>query len=957
MAEIAKLEEFVAWSKKHISGDEKGEAQIFLDRLFQAFGQAGLLDVGGKPEFRIKKAVEDGHGTSFADFVWKPIVLIEMKKRGEDLKRHYQQAFNYWVRLCPDRPQFVVLCNFDSFFIYDFTKQVDDPVDIVLLKDLPKNYNALNFISPGNPKPRFNFDRESVTREAADILADIYRRIIDEKRSRKIEPQHAQRFILQTLVCLFSEDIGLLPKHFFTSIIEDSSPEETFDALGSLFRAMNNKNGNPGGKYKDVAYFNGGLFSKSAEIELEYIELSQLRKATKYDWSKVSPEIFGTLFQDSLDKDQRHALGAHFTSAFDIMKIIKPTISTPWHEAISKAETKKDLKLLLKKLESYTILDPACGSGNFLYTAFRELKRIENLISLKLFKLFPEEKPKEHEKIPSYVKSSNFYGIDILPFAVELAKITMMLGKKLAIDEFHYNQEALPLDNLDKNFVASDALLDANGNIVHWPKTDVIIGNPPYLGAKRIKVERGSTYVEQLRKKYKEIPGMADYCVYWFKKANDTLPVCTADNIFSGRAGLVGTQNIRSNKSREAGLDEISNTGTIIDAVDTQKWSGDAKVHVSIVNWVKSKDPLVVPAKRFLWRKSEKKSGNGETELTLLECDFISSSLSEEVSLKGVHELPCNLEPKISFNGQMVGHERFLLSEEERKEIINSDPKSKAVIFKYLNGSDLLTKETTNSYVIDFGSLTKEEASHYKGAFQWVKKYVLPDRERKAEESKNSKGEQRPHHKAFLKRWWQLSFPRPELISIITSQTRYLAISLVSQRPIFVFVSKHVRPSNLLQAFCLDDDYSFGVLSSLVHWTWFKERSSKLGTTYRFGESIWNTFPWPQKVSENDVKDVAKISRRIQEFRHSYLKDGSGGLRRLYQSLETPGQSDLKDLHNELDESIMALYKIKDKDSVLETLINLNEKIYHDLSKGISCLAPGCPHKKLDNLVSPYSFS
>jgi hypothetical protein len=957
MAQIAKLEEFVSWFKKHITGDEKGEAQIFLDRLFQAFGQPGLLEVGGKPEFRIKKSSEDGQGTSFADYVWKPIVLIEMKKRGEDLKRHYQQAFSYWVRLCPNRPQFVVLCNFDSFFIYDFTKQVDDPVDIVLLSDLPKHYIALNFLSPGSPAPRFNFDRESVTREAADILADIYRRIINKKRSRVIDPVHAQRFILQTLVCLFSEDIGLLPKHFFTGIIEDSSPEETFDALGSLFRALNNKSGNLGGKYKDVAYFNGGLFAKSAEIELEYIELAQLRKATKYDWSKVSPEIFGTLFQDSLDKDQRHALGAHFTSAFDIMKIITPTISRPWNEALARTESKNDLKALLKRLKTFTVLDPACGSGNFLYTAFRELKRIENLISLKLFNLYPEEKPKENEKIPSFVMSSNFFGIDILPFAVELAKITMMLGKKLAIDEFHYNQDALPLDNLDKNFIASDALLDSNGNIVHWPKTDVIIGNPPYLGAKRLKVERGSAYVELLRKKYKDIPGMADYCVYWFKKANDNLPLCSKENIFSGRAGLVGTQNIRSNKSREAGLDNISNTGTIVDAVETQKWSGDAKVHVSIVNWIKSKDPKVLPTKRFLWHKINQKDGDGDSGMSLLECDFISSSLSEEVSLKGVHELSCNLEPKVSFNGQMIGHAKFQLSSQERTHLINTDPSSKAVIFKYLNGSDLLTQETTDSYVIDFGTLSKEEASHYKGAFNWVKTHVLPDRERKADESKNSKGKQRPHHKGFLKRWWQLSFPMPELISLISKQNRYLAISLVTQRPIFAFVSKEVRPSNLLQVFCLEDDYSFGILSSIVHWEWFKERSSKLGTTYRFGESIWNTFPWPQKVSEEDVLKISEISKKIQELRSTYLKRNNGGLRRLYQSLETPGKSDLKDLHTELDSLVIDLYKIKSEDRILETIISLNEKVYQDLSKGNSCIAPGCPYKDLKAIISPYAFA
>src|SRR5581483_150255 len=130
------LKEFVAWHEKHITGDEKGQAQIFLDRLFKAFGHDGVLDAGGKTEFRIRKAQEDGGGTAFADLVWKPVVLVEMKRRGTDLSRHYRQAFDYWIRLVPNRPRYVVLCNFDAFHIYDFETQMDSPVDELLIADL-----------------------------------------------------------------------------------------------------------------------------------------------------------------------------------------------------------------------------------------------------------------------------------------------------------------------------------------------------------------------------------------------------------------------------------------------------------------------------------------------------------------------------------------------------------------------------------------------------------------------------------------------------------------------------------------------------------------------------------------------------------------------------------------------------------------------------------------------------
>lgn len=165
------LEEFVAWAAANVTGDEKGQAQIFLDRLFRAFGREGSLDVGGTPEFRIRKGKEAGGGVAFADYVWKPVVLIEMKKRGTDLGRHYRQAFEYWLRLVPGRPRYVVLCNFDEFWIYDFENQLDEPVDKVALAELPERYGPLAFLYKTNEKPVFGNDHFEVTLTRTGIPA------------------------------------------------------------------------------------------------------------------------------------------------------------------------------------------------------------------------------------------------------------------------------------------------------------------------------------------------------------------------------------------------------------------------------------------------------------------------------------------------------------------------------------------------------------------------------------------------------------------------------------------------------------------------------------------------------------------------------------------------------------------------------------------------------------------
>ena len=287
-----RLNEFTHWVAQHIRGDEKGEAQIFLDRLFQAFGQPGVLEVGGQTEFRVRKSQEDGGGTAFADYVWKPVVLIEMKKRGEKLGRHFRQAFDYWIRLAPNRPKYVVLCNFDEFWVYDFdSAQIDTPLDIVRLADLPERFGPLAFLFPTNEKPVSGNDHEAVTREAADRLAACFNHLI----ARGIERPLAQRFILQMLVSMFAEDIGLLDKYFVTQLLDECHcPADSYDLLGGLFVEMNTPGKTPGGRYKGVNYFNGGLFAEPARIELDYDELQLLRAK---DWTKVRPEIFGRLFE------------------------------------------------------------------------------------------------------------------------------------------------------------------------------------------------------------------------------------------------------------------------------------------------------------------------------------------------------------------------------------------------------------------------------------------------------------------------------------------------------------------------------------------------------------------------------------------------------------------------------------------------------------------------------------
>lgn len=225
-----RLRDLSAYRYTHLQGDEKGEAQIFLDRLFRAFGHAGIREAGATLEFRLKR--NDDKGRSFADLMFKPICLIEMKKSGTQLKKHFRQAFDYWVRAVPDRPRYVILCNFDTFQVYDFNNQLDEPVDTVRLSELPERWETLAFLLPTPATPVFRNDLVGVTREAATRVAHVFRSIHD----RGVERRAAQSFVLQSVMAMFSEDIGLLPTHLFTQALSDSDTgSEAYDLVFGPF--------------------------------------------------------------------------------------------------------------------------------------------------------------------------------------------------------------------------------------------------------------------------------------------------------------------------------------------------------------------------------------------------------------------------------------------------------------------------------------------------------------------------------------------------------------------------------------------------------------------------------------------------------------------------------------------------------------------------------------------------
>ncbi len=946
------IEEFVSFVKNDLYGDERGQAQTFCDRLFRAYGQKGIYEAQGKLEARIK--IADTNTTNYIDCLWSPPgkdgVLIEMKKKEiKDLESHLKQARDYWDNLKPSvdigpgcrKPRYVILCNFERFVIYDEFNKVDE----VTIDELPERYTCMSFLE-GNT-PIFSNNTESVSKEAANLIGELYQYLTFEKKEDVTRTQH---FILQCVLALFSEDIELLPKGFFTQILQDciDGKANPYDEIGNLFRQMASEKPARGGKFKDIRYFNGGLFNDVDPIDLDEHSMKVLKEAADKDWTNINPSIFGALFEGTMRSNERHKYGAHFTNEQDMMRVITPTIIRPWKEKIAKAKTIDELKDVRRQMGEYRVLDPACGCGNFLFVAYREMKELECEVIDRLFE-FPSTNNKTFP-FGSVISTKQFFGIDVQSMAVELAKMTMMIAKELC--EFNYQKRiskhgssfnfdsTLPLDNMDNNILCQDALLE------EWPAFDVVIGNPPYQSKNKMIKELGAAYVDSIRQKFPDVPGRADFCVYWFYKAHSLMK--------EGQyAGLVGTNTIRQNYSRMGGLDYIvENGGTILDSVSTEVWSGDAAVYVSIATWKKGEEKR---KKTLTFQVGDSKDSPFEN----YELDVINSALSLSDVTKA-KPLKCNKESSACYQGQTQGTIKFLLSKEQA-EIYLKDSRNKEVLHPLLIGDELLGqyKSQPQRYIIDFrNAIDVFEAATYKELYDYIHKEVHPafekkandeiERNKKAKEDNPNFREKKDHQNAF-KNWFRLFRSRKELMEIIQTLGRYIVCSRVTKRPIFEFINREISPNDALQAFPLDDDYSFGVLQSSIHWEWFVGRCSTLKGDWRYtSDTVFDSFPWPQNPTKKQIEEVAKQAKALRDKRNEMIEKHHYTLRQLYRIMDDTPENPVTEIQAQLDNAVRDAYGMRRDADVLQFLLDLNGKVYEKEQHGDKVQGPGLPDKIKD---------
>jgi type II restriction/modification system DNA methylase subunit YeeA len=941
---------------------ERAGAQAHFDDLCELLGVDKPRDSNNYCfERGAKKA---GGGDGWAD-VWKRGHFgWENKKPGRDLNAALKQLTDYALQL--DNPPLLVVCDREHIVIHTaFTGYPDEPRTIRIEQLVePEARQILKWVFTDPEKLRPEKSTAAITAEAAGQFAQLAAAM----RCRGEDGQNVAHFLVQCLFCMFAEDEQLLPLGIFTDLLKHagSDTDKATRRIEKLFSAMQKKGGDYGDH--DIAWFNGGLFKTIDIPPLTTPDLMALhRAAADMDWRAIDPTIFGTLFERGLDPAARAPLGAHYTDTGTIAKLIEPLVSEPL--AFEWASTRQQIAELAPKfgmvkgrkkneyrpndalksgyallqgffnrLNAFRVLDPACGSGNFLYLALKALRDIEKRahVDAQELGLQPE--------LAMHSGPHNILGLEINEFAAELARVTVWIGDIQWCRRNGYphaiNPILKPLDGIEHR----DALLNPDESEAAWPAADVIVGNPPFLGGSVMRGELGDDYVERLRKTYDgRVPGGADLVTYWFEKARAQI-----ESELTLAAGLVSTNSIRGGANRKV-LERIVDTTRIFEAWSDEEWINEgAAVRVSLVGFG---DIFLLARGNWL---------NG------VQVPVIHADLTAGEGLNLTSASPLSENAGVCFQGPEKNGAFDIDGELARQWLSHPNPNNRPnsdVIKPRYNGLDL-ARRYGDGWVIDYGTSTSQaDASLFELPFQHVVSHVKPEREKNKDKSRRTY-------------WWRFGRTGDDMRKAMGNAHRFIATPEVTKHRIFAWLNERVMPDKKLIVVCRADDATFGILHSRFHELWALAVCTwhGVGNDPRYTPTTcFETFPFPAGLTPRDTAlaqtsppcmageivaaNIAAATRRLNELREAWLnpaewvdwvitpEEESAGFPK--RPVAKPGhEADLKkrtltnlynarpawlDLaHKELDKAVAAAYNWPDytadtpDDEILRRLLALN---------------------------------
>ncbi|MGE0014333.1 MAG: class I SAM-dependent DNA methyltransferase [Azoarcus sp.] len=850
--------QFVAKWKDNPLSERAGSHAFFLD-LCTMLG----VDPPNDPDNYCfeRGATRTGAGHGWAD-VWKRGHFgWENKGPGGDLSGALRQLMTYALAL--DNPPLLVVSTREITQIHTHFTGTPSVTYTIRLEDIgtPENQQRLRWLFTDPEKFRPERTVLDITADAAGRFADIAKSMTE----RGHDSAKIAHFLIQCLFCMFAEDIGLLPKKLFERVIakRQGDPAKLAVSMKDMFEAMRT-----GGDFllEDIAYFNGGLFEHVEVIELVPSEVEALLAASRMDWSSIEPSILGTLFERGLDPKIRAPLGANYTDPGTIMKLVRPVVVEPlereWEAAKAKIgplvekyqaggkgsqKAGQDAQALflgyLERLKNFRVLDPACGSGNFLYLSLRALKDLEHRANL------DAEALGLHRQLTIETSPDNVRGIEINAYAAELARVTVWIGEIQWMLKHGYDCRRNPilarLDHIENR----DALLNEDGSEAEWPAVDVIVGNPPFLGGSVMRSELGDGYVEALRACFEgRVPGGADLVTYWFEKARAQLE---AQGLRA--AGLVSTNSIRGGANRKV-LERVCATTSIFEAWSDEPWVNDgAAVRVSLVGFGS------LPA-------------TCNCRLDGFDVATIHSNLSAGDGLDLTRAKQLTENSSASFQGSQKIGPFDIDGALAREWLVQPNPHGRQnsdVIKPSWNGLDI-TRSPRDGWIVDFGTeLSETEASLYEKPFEYVLANVKPERDRNSRE-------------AYRRFWWRHGEPRVAMRRRLAALDRFIAITAHQKHFFFRFLSTQILPDKALIVIARQDDTTFGILHSRFHELWSLRLGTSLEDRPRYTPTTtFETFPFPTSMTPADTaagapagaqaEAIAAAARRLNELRENWL--------------------------------------------------------------------------------------
>lgn len=855
-----------------------------------------------------KGAEKTEGGDGFADVWKKGHFAWEYKGKRKDLKAAYRQLLQYREAL--ENPPLLVVCDLDRFEVHtnftDTAKQVHSFTLAELAEQPEGPIRVLRSVMSNPEALRPVTTREQLTENAATAFAQLAQAL----RGRGHDPHRVAHFLNKLLFCMFAQDVGLLPAGLIERLADSTANEP--DAFADGLRDVFGKMAKAGGRFgvEKIDWFNGGLFDGDDVLSLAREEVDTIRSVSRLDWSDIEPAIFGTLFERGLDPNSRASLGAHYTDRNSIERIIEPVVLAPLRREFdtlkaeiesldlpgkngvaatrSRTKAEKLLDAFLDRLSAVRVLDPACGSGNFLYIALRSLKDLEHAVILwAAFALKTGRLPRVGPEV--------VHGIEVNDYAAELARVTIWIGEIQWMLDHGYGYQSKPILKPLENIECRDAILDLSDPEraveAAWPDAEFIVGNPPFLGTKKLRAGLGDDYVEKLFAVFAaRIPNFSDLCCYWFEKARAMI-----ERGRCRRAGLLATQGIRNPENRRV-LQRIGETGGIFSADSEREWVlAGAAVRVSVVCFDDGTE-----MDRLLDGQSTRVVN---TDLTLGVDVTKAGVLAENRS--------------VAFYSDVKGGPFEVSNEVAAEWLAAPNPHGRPnaeVVRPWVNSLDVL-RRPRHMWIVDFGvDMSHEAAALFEKPFAYVQEHVAKARQA----GRPTRSE-----------WWLHMRPCPGMRNAVASLARFAVTPTIAKHRVIVWLENRVLADHQLIVFARDDDYFLGVLHSKVHERWSLAVGTALEDRPRYTPTTcFESFPFPRatdglkranSAGAQQLRDrVAASAVSLAALRNRWLNpteaDQTPALsdaalrRRTLTNLYNERPAWLENAHLELDRAVLAAY-------------------------------------------------